>query len=544
VVSLRAARQGDRSPRYNFHRASFEHADFRGSKVKKVLITVGGALAGLALGGAALVTYLGTTEGSDLEAWLGQQVVAILDAYVVPEIAIAAVDYQAPYGVTLTDVTLRQGDDELLAVKELRLALAERPRSGRPLRIREIRLVEPRLQFIRSDAGFVGWSNLIEPQVRREGPAAVEEEKQLSEILVLELVEITDGEVRYVEPQHPDHNMVLPDINCQLVTHPVPEQPGWYRLDTTLTRAPVFDLDTQTRVNLDTSVAVVDVLSLELALAPEQYGTLPPRLQQLLQAHRVRGALTAQLSGDFDLQDPLQSSATLNAQLREAEVTMAPYRWSVDTADLQAELTDAVAGLRLGATLLGGGIDINGEATLRDAMPATAKWEVRDIVLEQALQAEQAAAPIAGHLRSAGRVTTELSHPQEALGGGGELHITEGRLMNLPVLKAILDLGLKLTGSVALKPQDSADATFEIKPDHIYFSDVRIKNPALNIKGSGQVFYDQRLDLTATARVMGNVEKLLGDAGKVLEALADNIAAYRITGTRQDPKLQVRPLGL
>jgi hypothetical protein len=512
--------------------------------MKKALITIVVVLVGLALGVAGLVTYLGTTEGSDLEAWLGQQVVAILDAYVVPEIAIADVDYQAPYAVTLIDVSLRQGDDELLAVKELRLRLAERPRSGRPLRIQEIRLVEPRLRFIRTADGFVGWSTFIEPQVRSEGQAAVEEEKKLSEILMLELVEILDGEVRYVEPEHPAHTMVLPDINCRLETHPDPEQPGWYRLDTTLTRAPVLDLDTQARVNLDTSVAVVDALGLELTLAPDQYATLPPRLQQLLQQYGVRGALTAQLSGDFDLQDPLKSSATLNAQLREAQVTVSPYHWAVDTADMQAELGDALASLRLGATLLGGSVDINGEATLRGAMPAKAKWEIRDIVLERALQAEKAEAPIAGHLRSTGQVTTELSRPQEALSGSGEVHITEGRLMNLPVLKKILDVGLKLAGRSVLKPQDSADATFEIKPDHIYLSDVRIKNPALNIKGSGQVFYDQRLDLTATARVMGNVEKLLGDAGKVLEALADNIATYRITGTRQNPKLQVRPLGL
>lgn len=278
-----------------------------------LLCVVGGGLTGLWL-------VLDYTRGSELEQWIGRQLVGVLQGYIVPELEFGRVDYRKPFTVVLDDVTLRAEEETLVGVRQLRLELAEVPRVGRPIQVRDIALTAATLRFIgRPDGTLVGWQPFVRPAVRKD-PGSVPKGRRFSDVLVLRHVEIRDGEVelRGSDPARPA--MTLAGINLTIESVPDAETPGWYTLAGAFERDPVFRVDLDARLNVD--VGMLDVIALKLgaALGEETYGSLPAEIQDVLREHRVRGGLTAEAAGLIRLRDAAPADGTLVARLEDVHL--------------------------------------------------------------------------------------------------------------------------------------------------------------------------------------------------------------------------------
>ncbi len=264
--------------------------------------------------------YLGRKGSSDLENWIGRQLLVVLHHYINPEVQFANLDYRAPRTVVVQDLTITAQDRKILHVARAKLELAEIPRYGRPLRIQEIQLDDPQFAFITSaHGGFVGWSHFVRSKPHRQSiPAG----QRLSDVLVLENLAVSNGEIVYESGPSPKDRMTLPGINLKLSTPGVAaERGGWHNLACHLEREPLFDARINGRINLDDGLLEIAKLQLAASLSEKQYTTLPPALQSFLREHEVSGALTASGQGRIPLSDPAQSSGTLQAELRDAHVS-------------------------------------------------------------------------------------------------------------------------------------------------------------------------------------------------------------------------------
>lgn len=303
----------------------------RGARTLTIALT---AAAVLVAAGAAVWWRIGQAGSTELEQWLGRQVVGIIEAHITPTVRFDDVDYQAPKTVVITGVELTSGDVALVKADRLLLELAQVPRKGEPIQIERIDLDVPTVELRVDRAGaLTGWSNFVRPSDQPR-PA----ERRLSEVLVLRHVQIRDGEVVYADASSNGVEMRLPGINLNLETEPTADEAGWYRLAGALERPPLLKLVADARANLDTAQLDVKDLKLDAALAKDKYSTLPPQLQRILQQHDVQGKLTLTWSGRIPLKSPQESSGTAHVTLEQARMSYAGVTVPIAKLAVDAEL--------------------------------------------------------------------------------------------------------------------------------------------------------------------------------------------------------------
>lgn len=282
----------------------------------------------------------------ELEQWIGRYLVSVLNSYITPQAEFARIDYHPPRTVVLHGLTLTSADRRIMSIDRALLELAEIPRGGQPVRIARIDLTRPHFAFVSDPkGGLLGWSHFVREDVRRNRDA-VPPDRRLSDVLVLRHVAVHDGQVVY-DPNDGSEPMTLPGIEMQLDTPPVPGEPGWYALTGSLQRAPVFRADLDGRINLDTSRLEVNNLALKTELSEEEYGALPPALQQLLRKHQVRGRLQATAQGAIPLNDPAKAVGKVQATLDGARLALAGFGVPLERLEVNASMPEGRAELRL-----------------------------------------------------------------------------------------------------------------------------------------------------------------------------------------------------
>jgi hypothetical protein len=321
-----------------------------------VLKTTGIAACAVALalvgGGVGLWYYLGHAGPSRLEQWIGQQIVTVVEGYVTPRIEFKTLEYQAPRTVVIDGLRFTAEDHPILALDRIVLELAEIPRVGQPILIQRVDVTRPQLQFVSDrSGGLVGWSHFVRPGVHRNPPPPG---RRFSDILVLRNVSIDDGQVLYdaADGSPPMH---IPGITLKLNTPKIENQPGCYQLAGVLERVPIFHVNVDGRINLDTGVLDLASLDLKATMGEEQYGTLPPQAQQFLREHQVQGALALNLQGQIPLADPAKSDGHIRADVQGARFAYAGLTVPAEHIQLEAQLPAGPVQLDLASVALGAG---------------------------------------------------------------------------------------------------------------------------------------------------------------------------------------------
>jgi hypothetical protein len=295
-------------------------------------------LMAVAAGGFALWTRLGQTGSSDLENWIGRQVAAVLEGYITPKVSFESIDYEAPYAVTLEELTLTADDRKIILVDRIFLELAEIPRAGAPLKIQRIELDGPQARFIRNgDGGFVGWSGFVRPEVQQD-PDSVPSGGRFSDVLRLRSMVIRGGRLLYDDAVAGGEPMVLSGIDLRFDTPPLKDQPGCYALTGVLSHKPLFHVDVDAEIDLDKAVLGFNSLKFEAVVGEAQYAALPPAVQDLLRRHRVRGELSATVEGELPLLDPKAATLNVASQLRNGYVSHGDVSVPIGQLDVRMKL--------------------------------------------------------------------------------------------------------------------------------------------------------------------------------------------------------------
>ncbi|MHC4445065.1 MAG: hypothetical protein ACYTF1_09795 [Planctomycetota bacterium] len=302
--------------------------------MKRILITFLILIVGAACGLLGLWYYIGREGSTDIEQWIGRQVVAIIEGHVTPTVNFDTLDYQAPQTVVIENLALAAENQQILSVDRVLLELAEIPKEGKPIQIQRIDLHKPRLKFSVVPPGdLVGWSGFV-----RQDLDAVPQGQRLSDVLVLREVTIRDGLVVYDDADPSSEAMTLPGINLILNTAQLSDEPGWYKLAGTFKRDPIVNVDINGRINLDTGLLDIKDLKLNASLSEEQYATLPPPIQKLLRRHQVLGRLTAEFQGKIPLTDPQQTQGQVKINLENGNFAYKNTSWPIGRLQMNATL--------------------------------------------------------------------------------------------------------------------------------------------------------------------------------------------------------------
>ncbi|MDX2118443.1 MAG: hypothetical protein SFY96_09705 [Planctomycetota bacterium] len=521
-------------------------------------------LVALAVGG---FLFYRSQNAASVDTWIGKQLVGIVSSYIVPTIEFDTVKYNAPYGVSLRNVTLTAPDGtRVVKVAALDVELAEIPSIGKPIVIKNVLLTGGDVNLIASkDGGFKGLvpfskvSAVDATKASANGKEAIAkvEEKidpnfRLSNTIRLEKVSFKDVALAY-DASDGNPPMKIEGLSLDLAVSPDAKDPGWYAIDTAFGRAPQAQFVVKGRLNIDTLTADLAQTTMTAELGPDTLSSLPGQLQTLLKEHDARGKMVANISGILPVKDINAADVKANVTITALNVAGGEFRLPIDNLAINATLKSGTLEFDQTANLIKGAVISRGTLQLASTdKPLQATWTARNLDLRELLRAQKSGEPpkLAGILNSQGSATSSLNDPKGKLAGNGDLEIKDGRLILLPGLSDLAEkLGLagSLLGNTDVN--HALTATYDLGPAGIMLKDSELTTPVIAARAKGKIGFDQQLDLAVNAGPLEKMQGLLGKAGKVgkllgdLTKVTDKLVTYRVTGPANKPELSVAPLG-
>ncbi|MEX2214072.1 MAG: AsmA family protein [Phycisphaeraceae bacterium] len=345
-----------------------------------------------------LITYVFFTTGGEgtsyIEEWIGAQIKSAAQQHLNVKIDFEKPDYQYPKTVVLENIRLTSDDPaspgkstDIMTIRRAKMTLGEIPSAGQPLHIENVVLDDPVLRFIATGKGaasFIGFTNLIKPGDEPETPSSAPPAK-ITDVFRIRLIQLNNGRIVY-DPRSTDKRaMDLDQINCRLDVQP--DKEGWYMLQTTLGRAPIFGLDIDGRFNINDSIIELAKLTLRANLGDENNRSLPPQLQAFLADHAVRGSLTVTGKGTLMLSNLLASNVSASIDLDGGNLSVGDYLLYVATMKVDAALANEVLSIsRFDVNTLGGTLSATGQLALNDSLDASLKVQGRNLNIDRLLR--------------------------------------------------------------------------------------------------------------------------------------------------------------
>lgn len=510
---------------------------------RKRIIGIAAALIVL-IGGWALFfgpgrQWLGSGRDA-AEQWAGTQIIAITNHFLNPELSFERLEYRYPGTVLLHNITLVADDETFITAELMRIELTERPRIGQPVIIESVSLEKPHVKLIqRNDGGLLGFGDFLrttEGQRLEDGGST-----RPSDIFAIRTINIIDGAVDYIM-HGSDDVMRLDELTFDLNSSPE-DEPGWYAIDALVQRTPLFEVDLESRYNLDTGMADIGAAKLAMDLQREQYDRLPPQLQQVLETYELAGDLRAEASGSGPLANFAEQGAlTLAFELTDGFIASEQFMLPLDSLTIDAVMSEGALTLEmLRARALQGALEVTGRASLTEARSADMALRVEGVQIEETLRELGDGPPrYAGRVDLDATMTAQLNEWRETLEGNGALQVREGRLINMPVIGGLVEL----VGGRRGEQEDRADADLAINGERVRMTNIEMVSAAVAARGEGDLFFDQRIDFRMNAGPLERIQGELGEVGKIFGALTDKLVTYHITGTLSEPQFNVRPIGL
>ena len=282
---------------------------------------------------------------------------------------------------------------DVVACRGLDVALSEPVISGKPIAIDRIVLDRPVISAVSVKPGsmrFVGVPNLPAEsssaqavQSTSSGPsaeAAAPQPMKLGDVLRVKVFQLNDAKIIY-DPRIPGtQRMCLDPINTALDVDP--HDPGSYRIDTTISRDPVFNLAVNGEINIDNPGLQDLKIHLQADLTQDQLDFLPPQLQVLVRAAKARGKLDVRAETSVAMSDLAKGKANIDLDVQNIDLSQGGMRIAVDDAAISARLENGKVSPRIRISALKNVFEIFGTVTLNDRLDSDLTLKLKDVTLE------------------------------------------------------------------------------------------------------------------------------------------------------------------
>ncbi len=480
--------------------------------------------------------------------YLGQQIVGIANAQLVPELSFETIRYEPPYTLGLGAVRLTAPDGtDVLDLGEMTVTLGEVPKRGEPIRIEKIAISDGAVNLIRdgSVGGFRGFSPLVEPKPEREQAAQDDPGFSLSNVLVLDRLSIEGIDLVY-DAGDGSPPMRLDAISAGMDIAPRSDVgEGWYDLSLRSGRDPGLELDVRGALNINTFELILGSVVAETTLDDRTATTLPQQLASVVSRYQLRGDLRASINGRLPLLDLKGTRLGVQSTLTDGRGVFGEYQIPLESVIVNARFESGVLEVdSIQANALGGTANANGRVALGGE--ATIGWTLTDMRLRDLLASRSPDEPptLAGVLASSGRVRFPLSAPASGVSGAGDIDIKHGRLANVPVITDLVEV-MEAAGVLRGETyRDTFTSPLTFSPGGVTLDDFRFATPAITARGSGTVGFSGSLDMRINGGPVEAIQDRLGDFGKILGAVTDGLITYRVRGSVSEPDISVQPLGI
>jgi hypothetical protein len=478
-----------------------------------------------------------------LEQWTRGQLLKITNDLITPKLAFTTLKLELPATCTLTDVTLTSGDLAIIEMASMKLVFRELPQKGQPLVIESASFIEPKIRLIgQPEGGLKGYSDFIKSTQGRaydDGGST-----KPSDVFAIRHIAIDKGMLEWSQVGH-EHPLILQELTMKLSTSPDTEKPGWYGFNAVIKREPVITLNWDGGISIDTGDLDFNDATLIVDLEADEYSALTPQIQDFLSRHQIVGDLMLHVTGRVPLTHAHDTDLAFEATLLKANAVLKEYQFPIEQADLKATFRNMRFSFDpVHVNAFQGTIDSTGYFDFNDTDPFQFEVKADDVMIQDMLRTTSTEDPkFKGKLELTLNARGESELPVPTLQGNGELNITEGNLMNLSVVDAIGD-ALRLSDSKRRDALDTAMAKFTIKNDRISIDQAQIESSLAAARGTGDVYYTNRIDLLVNAGTLEKMTGLLGPVGDVLGKLTDRLLPFRVTGTLQEPVVKAQPLSL
>ena len=502
-----------------------------------VLVLVGGAV--------AFVAFDRLFGAHRLESWIGRIVVGVANSYLVPDISYDEIAYAAPATVDLTKVAFTAPDGtRVIEIDAVKLTLAELPRRGKPIVVKEIVLQHGILNLIKEENGGIrGLSPLMKSKLKNE--YAVEGQSKpfkLSDSLRLEKVVLDNVDIRFDNGTGRVLKLDGISIDTEITAETYHAERGWHRLDIGLNRGEALDIRLPGHLNLDTLVAAIDDGDIDLVINDETIHTLPPRLQTLLVDHKASGRFHIDVDGFIPLEHPTSGMAAIDLAIDEFDATKGDFKLPIERLDIQAGLAQGAFSVsRLTATMLDGSIEAKADIPLEDSSAhAVASWKVTQVDLAKLMAAQdpETRSKLAGLLDSEGSVQARIAELPESIDGSGALTIRKGRLLVFKFISRLAEvMNIVTTGSKSANHR--ADIEFRLTPAGVEIHKSEIVTDFLAARATGLINYKGMMDMEVNAGPLERIQAAIGVIGDVFAEITDRVMTYYMRGPVGDPKITV-----
>ncbi|MCL4221827.1 MAG: AsmA family protein [Phycisphaerales bacterium] len=514
-----------------------------------VLIVAGAAVVGYVLFAPRSASPLGPGAGARLRDYLGSQIVGIVNAHLVPQLGFSTIDYEAPYTVHLSGVTLTAPDGTcVLDVEGLVITLAETPGLDRPIKIARVSIDGGDLRIMQDPQSgeILGFDQLT--RVRsRQTLRQVPESQNLSSVLVLQRVTIRDVSLTYDDGA--GQPMTLSGFACDMTIRPDDLGPGWYTLDMQAGRSPGLETTLRGAFNIDQFLLDLRDSRARIALDPTTISTLPPQLQGFLTRFDAAGSAVLDFRGSVPIGDLEQSNLTGWLNVREFNVVVSDYRLPIRLAEADIAMADGQVTIsNFRAQTLAGLVQAHASVDLSAAgSPAVAEWTLQNLNLREALRA--AAPPgatpnLAGNLNGKGSASLMIDDPLARISGSGQMQVRNGRLLVLPGLAELVQKIGNLDFRDDATFGHEADVDYLLEPAGVRITRSSVITGIVAADAVGLVGYDGSIDLSVRAGPLKRLTGQLGLLGRAIGSVTERLVAYRIQGTVDRPQVTIQPLGI
>ncbi|MHC5023755.1 MAG: AsmA family protein [Planctomycetota bacterium] len=511
-----------------------------------IVLMLAGSVAGVAwwLGRsqASLARGLIGKGTSLVEQWCSQQVQSIANDLIRPTLRFDSMDFQLPATATFNHVTLRDGEDTVVEADALRIEFAEVPRAGKPVIIKAVNLDRPIVRLlIGADGQLAGFHDFIrstEGQAHEDGGST-----RPSDVFAIRVLGIESGTLIYREMD--GDTMQLDDITMQFNSDPRGDDPSVYVLDGHVKRPPVIEVDLDATFDIDTADVQFNNSRLGITLGPDQYGSLPPQIQQFVRERELSGDFVLTLAGLLPLGNMAKMALGLEVNLTDGHVVFEKYELPIKSLNIQGRQTVRRLDLSPITLEIYDG-SVNGGVDFQFSEVTTIDIDVhgKDMQLEQALRTPPGEeARYSGIVSLDGEAMIHTGESVEGLEGSGSIVIRKGQLLNDPVFGGMVGL-LGLSDEKTAGGQDNAAAKFQLFDDHVHFDEFELVSGTIACAGRGDLYFDSRLDLVFSGGYLRRQQIRLGEIGKLLAGVTDQLVSYRVGGTTDKPTFNVQPFGL
>jgi hypothetical protein len=253
-----------------------------------------------------------------VEPTLAKKLQAMVAERLHAELAMGDLSYEIPYTLRLSKarLILRDRDDvpALVSVDRLDLTLAKLPQKGKPLVIRALHIIHPKVSMVRAPSGeLIGHDIVINQPEKPEKPR-----HKLSELFELRRVKIDDGEIYFEDRSKPNEPAmewtgIATDLNI------TPKDKALYDYHFVVNNDPLLTFDAAGSMQIDDLLLKIDQLKMHAGVAAETSKTpLPAVVQRFVDKFKIKGELDVSGNANLPLRKLADAQGEAHLQLHGA----------------------------------------------------------------------------------------------------------------------------------------------------------------------------------------------------------------------------------